>query len=492
MNKLKNAWLLLLLAAGVAACSDDDNEVQSSVSLSVNEVNVTLEGGESTFTVQTVDDWSITTDGQTWYTVSPTQGTGTTEVTLTIEASEEVAPRAAVITVQSGTATATLAITQTGSENPEDPTDQEISIRAAGGEREIVLPTNDGYEVVIPDDADWITLVEENEFSIVLEFDNNEGSDQYRSADVTVNNTDGTLLATLHLTQSWRNVEPGELLFQEIFLTSNLIEETGRTNSTSMEQYFILTNNTDETLEIGGIGFGESEIKTLNSTMLNLVWDPDMRDEVAAINSLYIIPKDEGKHTLAPYESVLIVNNAQNYRANNASSFDLSGADFEWYNESTVSSVIDTDNPDVPNLDIWISNTVSIFNLNVQMNSGYVLVSIPSDMTAADFVDSPDYLWTGNRSYNTANGNSFTFSFTYQVVPNDWVIDAVAVSTQEGFAYNPFSTALDAGFTYCAINSDDTSRYGKSMQRKSTDGILVDTNNSTNDFNHAVTASLAE
>ena len=71
-----------------------------------------------------------------------------------------------------------------------------------------------------------------------------DSASENRTAEVTVNNTDGSRLATLTVTQSWRNVEPGELLIQEIFLTSNLIAETGKTDSRNMEQYFILTNNT--------------------------------------------------------------------------------------------------------------------------------------------------------------------------------------------------------------------------------------------------------
>ncbi len=492
MEKLKNVWLLLLLLVGMAACSDDDDNVQ--VTLSTREVKLEVTGGTTSFTVQTVGDWTIETDGQSWYTVSPQQGTGTTEVTVTAEASGEVASRSANLVVRSGSALATLVVTQIGTENPADPSNQTIKVRAKGGDREIVLPANEGYEVTIPTDADWVKLKEKKSGSVVLTLAANEAGDHYRTVAVTVSKTDGSHLATLNLSQSWRNVEPGELLFQEVFLTSNLIAETGKTDSRNMEQYFILTNNTDEELEIGGVAFAESAITTLSTTMTNQKWEPDNRDNVAAIQSLYVIPKDRGKNTLAARESVLIVNNAQNYKATNATSFDLTGADFEWYNESTVSSMMDVDNPDVPNMDVWISNSMTIYILNVQMNHGFVLVSLPADLTAATFVDNDAYLWSGTRSWQVAStGRDFSTKFNYQAVPNDWGIDAVVIGTKEGFAYNPFGSALDAGFTYCAVNSDDTSRYGKAVRRKAnTDGTLVDTNNSTNDFEPAVAASLAK
>ena len=405
MKNLKRILLPAILAIGMAACSESDGPV----TLSENEVNIDMNGGTGTFTVEAPGDWYIETDGQTWYTVSPMQGSGTTEVTVTITSSEEVAPRAAVITVYgSGSSVATVAITQTGTENPENPANQTFSIRAAGETREIVLPENDGYEVVIPDGAGWISVAEKKEFSIVLGISENTGTDQYRSAEVTVNNSDGSLLATLDITQSWRNVEPGELLFEEIFITSNLIAETGKVDTRNMEQYFKLTNNTDQTLDIGGIAIAESEITSKNQAMMNIVWNPDRRNEVAAIGCMYVIPKESGKHLLEPGESVLIANNAQNYRSSNPTSFDLTGADFEWYNESTVTSMMDVDNPDVPNLEVWISGTMTIFILNSQMNSGYVLASVPSGMTAEQFTSSEDYLWSGDRQWQNTAGRDFS------------------------------------------------------------------------------------
>ena len=87
MNKLKNVWLLMLLLVGFAACSDNNDDAQ--VVLSTGEVNLKVDGGTGTFTVQTLGDWTIETDGQTWYTVAPMQGSGATEVTVTAEASTQ-------------------------------------------------------------------------------------------------------------------------------------------------------------------------------------------------------------------------------------------------------------------------------------------------------------------------------------------------------------------------------------------------------------------
>ncbi len=494
MNKLKNVWLLLALLVGFAACSDDDD---NSIVTSTQELSISVDGGTATFTVQTLGDWTIETDEQTWYSVSPLSGSGAAEVTVTVEASTEVASRSAILTISTSSSTTTVIITQIGTSNPEDPSDQDILIRATGGDKEIVLPSNDGYTVSIPSAASsWLSLKESKTNSVVLTAEEYDRADENRTAEVTVYNTDGSFLASLSITQSWRNVEPGELLFQEIFLTSNLIAETGAVDSRSMEQYFILTNNTAEELEIGGVAFCESEINTWSSSQSNLAWEPDSRESLVAIQSMYVIPKNEGKHTLGAYESVLVVSNAQDYSADNSNSFDLSVGDYEWYTESSSSSYMDTDNPDVPNLDVWISNTTTIYTLNSQMNRGYVIAYLPTYLTAENYVDSKDYTWSGTRTWTVSSTgiNYGPYSFSYQVLPNDWILDAVNVSVFDyGLAIRPFSSSLDAGYTYCAESTSDTSRYGKSMIRKTgSDGLLVDTNNSTNDFNHAVTASLAE
>ncbi|MBO4844431.1 MAG: DUF4876 domain-containing protein [Bacteroidales bacterium] len=57
---------------------------------------------------------------------------------------------------------------------------------------------------------------------------------------------------------------------------------------------------------------------------------------------------------------------------------------------------------------------------------------------------------------------------------------------------NPWPDAFDSGWTYCGEFDGDTSRFGKSVLRKTADKKLVDTNNSTNDFTPNATPSLAE
>lgn len=487
MNRMIHVWLCLLLLLGVAACSNNED---AQVVLSRKEVKLDAKGGTVTFRVQTLGDWRIVTDGQEWYTVSPVQGSEATEVTVTAEPSTEVVPRTATVAVHCGSSAVALVVTQTGTENPLDPANQEVNVRAKGGDRELVLPANSGYEVVIPSDAGWIALKEKKEKSFVLTFAPNTGTDQYRTAEVVVNTTDGSLLATLKVTQGWRNIEPGELLIEELYLAGDTVGANGWADPRNRIQFVRLTNNTEAELDIAGLAIAESAIHSWSTAQANQVWTPDRREEVAAVRALYRIPAGKGRQTLGAHESVLIANDAQDYTASEAAPFDLSKADFEWYNAPGASSVSDVDNPDVPDLEVWLSGTQSIYVMNTQMNTGFLILEFPSNVTAAGFTTDEAYRWSGTSSWLVpSSGRDFEADFDYRAVPNDWVIDAVVVGTKDNCPYNPFCTALDGGYTFCAASAGDTDRYGKSMRRKSTGDKLVDTDNSTNDFQHGVRPS---
>lgn len=490
MNKLKSLFLFMMLLAGFTACSDSDENLQ--VTLSAREVKFDANGGNAKFTVQANGEWNITTDGQTWYSVTPLSGNGSAEVTVTAEAFEAAAGRSALLTIHCGNSTATLAVTQTYLVNPDDPANQSFTIRAKGGDQEILLPESDGYEVSIPADAQWVSVKEKKDDSVILSFAVN-GSAEYRNADVIVNKTDGSKLATLKIKQSWRNIEPGELLIEEIFCTGNIITSTGKPDKVYGDQYFRLTNNTDETLFIDGTIIAESYMNTSSTATFNETYNPDIRPESAPVQALYVIPGDGSQYPLEAHQSVIIANNAQNHKATNPNSFDLSKADFEWYNESTVASMQDIDNPDVPNLDIWEANTASIWILASTGVRGYLIAQLPSSVSKEQFMTDEAYIWSATKTWSNAAGREFSTTVkNIHVIPNDWVLDGVALGTKEDYKLPPFDSSIDAGYTYCSLNSSDTNRYGKGVRRKSAESKLVDTNNSTNDFEAYTTVSMAQ
>lgn len=490
MNKLKVSFLFMMLLAGFTACSDSDEDMQ--VTLSTGEIKFDANGGNTKLTVQANGEWNIETDGQTWYSVTPLSGNGNAEVTVSAETFESTAVRSASLTVHCGNAMATLAITQTYLVSPDDPANQHFVIRAKGGDIETLLPENDGYDVSIPSDAQWVSVKEKKDDSVILSFAVNDGA-EYRTAEIIVNKTDGSKLATLNIEQSWRNIEPGELLIEEIFCTGNIIASTGKPDKVYGDQYFRLTNNTDETLFIDGTIIAESYLNTSSTSTFNDTYTPDIRPEAAPVQALYVIPGDGSQYPLEAHRSVIIANNAQNHKADNPNSFDLSAADFEWYNESQVESMKDVDNPNVPNLDIWEANTMSIWVLDVIGRRSYLIAQLPSSISKEQFMSGEDYLWTADETWSNAAGQEFHVTVkNIHVIPNDWVLDGVALGTKEEYVLHPFSDSIDSGFTYCSLNKSDENRFGKGVRRKSADGKLVDTNNSTSDFDAYATVSMAQ
>ena len=191
-------------------------------------------------------------------------------------------------------------------------------------------------------------------------------------------------------------------------------------------------------------------------------------------------------------ESLLICNNAQNHKATNPNSFDLTSADFEWYNESTVESMLDIDNPEVDNLDIWYTYTKSVIMLDAAGKRSCALAIPPIGMTRDRFL--ADYAFTGSYIFHSPNGKDYDMTFKNCFkVPNSWIVDAVNLGVSSEYLTNPWDTELDAGYTYACETSSDQTSYGLSVRRKvAADGKLVDTNNSTNDFTPRATPSLSE
>lgn len=76
-------------------------------------------------------------------------------------------------------------------------------------------------------------------------------------------------------------------------------------------------------------------------------------------------------------------------------------------------------------------------------------------------------------------------------VPNEWVLDAVNTGCRDEYYIAPWDASLDAGYAWCGTADGDADRFGKSVIRKTgSDGKLIDSNNSTNDFESNTKASL--
>ncbi len=277
-----------------------------------------------------------------------------------------------------------------------------------------------------------------------------------------------------------------DFIFEEIFFTG-----TRRTSGSSYigDTYFKIYNNTDHVLYADGLAFVESKFRSTQQYAFN----PDLKQEAMTVHAIYVIPGNGTDHPVQPGASLTICDTAIDHRTSNENSFDLSGADFEWYDVSTVPSQTDIDNPDVPNMDKWYCDSRSIFILHNQGFTSFALARIPVDKQT--FLT--DYYYTYNYTMYLPTG-TYPMSGDGYKIPNSWIVDGVNCSVESDRKWNVLPASIDAGWTWCGRMSSDSDRFFKSVRRKmlylTDDGrrVLKDTNNSTDDFNAACVPSIVE
>ncbi|WP_321331231.1 DUF4876 domain-containing protein [uncultured Bacteroides sp.] len=260
----------------------------------------------------------------------------------------------------------------------------------------------------------------------------------------------------------------------------------GTTSQYNGDQYFRIYNNSDQTLYADGLVLVESKF----TTTLKYAYNPDKMDQAMTVQVVAMIPGSGKEHPVEPGKSIIVCDNAINHLEANASSFDLSGADFEWYTQSTSTTNPDSDNPSVPNLDMLYNYTKTIWILNKQGVKAYALARL--GVSKEDYL--ADYTYTYNYVLSTGTTSK---NYTEYYIPNDWIIDAVNLSPKSAYVWNVTSASLDMGFTYFGLNNTIKENLGKGVNRKvsytTVDGreVLQDTNNSSVDFTPASEPSLA-
>lgn len=242
-------------------------------------------------------------------------------------------------------------------------------------------------------------------------------------------------------------------------------------------KYIELYNQSDKEIDVSGyyIGLVEAESKQAY-TLENL--HEVYSDSVVLLKQIFRIPAD-ANHKVAAGGTVLIVNSAIDHTANNAPmESDLSGADFE---AKDFSSRPVQNNPGTPALELVYTmySAISIMNLVQSGPCGVVLFHTDEDISALPTT----------YPYGKTSGN-----LQWKVLPKRMILDAVEVlnnkSTGVDVKTKRLYDDLDAGY----ININATSGHnGEVVYRKTSkhaaDGhpILMDTNNSSNDFQVSTT-----
>lgn len=144
--KLKAA-MLFIVGFVVFSCNEDDF-----LSLSVNELNIPVDGKETTFTIRSNTSWNIAV-ADSWVNVDQTTGNGETSVTVKIDGNYSDNDRTTTLSVSSGALVETISITQ--STISFSLSSYEINFDTSGTAQELIITTNFGWTLSIPDEAAW-------------------------------------------------------------------------------------------------------------------------------------------------------------------------------------------------------------------------------------------------------------------------------------------------------------------------------------------------
>lgn len=231
-------------------------------------------------------------------------------------------------------------------------------------------------------------------------------------------------------------------------------------------RYLELYNNSADSINVAGLYIGLVESESATS---GVVYPFGQTPDAIYLKQVFRIPTATA-HWLAPGHALVIANSAIDHSANNADGYerDLTTADYE------AKQINATNNPATPALDLIYTTFPSLTQMNLTQGglTSVVLFNAPHDHT-----------FTQVYKLGKTSGNRFI------QLPTAWVTDAVEV-----LRYNPTAiditekrlyNHLDAGYTHItAVSGYSGQMVVRQVASSTATGrkILVDTNNSTNDF----------
>lgn len=266
------------------------------------------------------------------------------------------------------------------------------------------------------------------------------------------------------------NVSTGKegFVISEIFFRGT---QTPNGKAYFADQYIKITNNTSKLMYADSLVIMESAF----TNGVKHKYIKDYRNEGFAAGAIYMIPGKGKDVPVKPGETLLLALNGKNHKSVNANSFDLSNANFEFYDVST-NNYKDEQNANVKDLERIFTTSASILVLNMRGNKAYAIGKIQG--TIKDFLKNNYYEAQYN---NDVNGKLMTQKAYF--LPSAWIIDAVNVDMKDNpHDWNIIPVSMDDGFTYCSDNAKDKSGIGTAVVRKMKNGKYVDTNNSSEDF----------
>lgn len=264
----------------------------------------------------------------------------------------------------------------------------------------------------------------------------------------------------------------GPLAFSEIFYA-------GTSPFYFRNQFYEITNNADETVYLDGLYFANLH-PTIATTNLP-TWPVEDKGAFAYAQRIWKIPGSGKDYPLKPGEAISIAQFAANHKLpqyNPNSPIDCSVSEFEF----------NMDNPNFP-------DQPAIDMLHVFYDGRAAKGSVPQYLTSvfgAAYVlfrvpQGEQYDPVGNLSLQTRDLGT-TSATLYAKIPMRYIVDAVEAGHNESMiAAKRVPAVLDAGMTWVGATYNSLGIRRKLATRHA-DGspILMDTNNSTTDFERGV------
>jgi hypothetical protein len=271
----------------------------------------------------------------------------------------------------------------------------------------------------------------------------------------------------------------GGFVISEIFFTGT---STSEGKSYSGDQYIIITNNSDVTLYADSIAVLESAFLTTTKED----YTPDIMSTHFSVQACYMIPGTGRSVPVEPGESLTLAINAIDHTTEQPNSISLTGADFEFFDETSNPNFTDPDG-EAPNLDKWYCYTATIYQFH---SRGFNSMAIAKMQTSKeDWLE--NYVYDATYMFVFGDFSKEMTKKGIYKVPNEWILDGVNLSVESVREWNVLDASIDAGWTYCGKVDRDETRFNKSVIRKQdANGKYIDTNNSTNDFTPEAPASL--
>jgi hypothetical protein len=244
-------------------------------------------------------------------------------------------------------------------------------------------------------------------------------------------------------------------------------------------RYIELYNQSDKTVDIAGMYIGLLE-STANSNRLytieQLKQDPTINGQKVAVKQVYRIPTDK-EYLVEGGKSIVITNSAIDHSSVNQFEADLSTADFEVVDY--MDNMEHNDNVVKLSREFYAISSLKGMNLMQGGPCGIIIFDTDEDINT----------WATTYGFGKTSG-----SMVYLLVPNSTIKDGVDfiknTNTGPNLSTKRLYDEIDAGCTHIDALSGYTGEvvYRKTA-RKASDGrkVLMDTNNSSNDFKVSTT-----